>query len=201
MNNSTARWGLIMELRRFTPDKEAQEGLTFFKLVGADYGDPYNPETIFDIPEDATFPIAFEPTEPDRTSNMNGGLFVSPSLRATISDFNKYVKEELKKEDPQPPKVLKGYIGDQYAVNATNTSIKTDLFIVTDVIDWDKLVRQFLRPIHGWDSWEHVREREGVTPGSLTTPPPADVWEDDEEEDEDWDEDDDWELDDEDDDY
>jgi len=188
--------GIKMQLLQISTRKSDIKGDPFFKLVRPDYSDPLDAEAQYTIGE-AGLPVAFKAIDPDRGSSMTGGIIVSPSLRQTIFDFNRYVAEELKKDDPQPPIVLKGIIGTQFALGIKNDRIKTDEFTVTEVIDFDKYLTTFLKLIHGWDSWEHIIERNGVSPGSNAQAPPQSSYDEDDDDDDD---DEDWESDDDDDD-
>jgi len=188
--------GIKMQLLRISTLKTDIKGDLFFKLVTPDYKDPLDDNAQYTI-GDSGLPATFKVIDADRGSSMTGGILVSPSLRQTIYDFNRYVTEEIKKDDPQPPMVLKGVIGTQFAVDSNNIAIKTDEFTVTDIISFDKYLSDFLKLIVGWDSWQHIIDREGVSPGSSAQDPPSTSYSEDEDDD---DEDEDWEADDDDDD-
>jgi len=185
-----------MQLLRISTLKTAIKGDHFFKLVTPDYIDPLDEEAKYTIGETG-LPATFKVIDPDRGGTMTGGIIVNPTLRQTIFDFNRYIAVELKKDTPIPPVILKGVIGTQFALSIKNDAIKTDEFIVTEIIDFDKYLRTFLKLIHGWDSWEHIIERNGVTPGSTAQEPPRSSFYDDDDDTDDDDED--WESDDDDD--
>lgn len=173
-----------MQLLISTPETSDIKGDLFYKIVTPDFVDPLDAEAQYIIGE-RDLPVTFTADNPDRGSSMTGGIIVSPSLRQTVFDFNRYVIEELKKDTPIPPVVLKGRIGEHFALSIKNDAVKTDKFIVTDIITFDKYLSTFLKLIHGWDSWEHIIERNGVSPGTTAQEPPERD-DDDDDDDEDW---------------